>query len=840
MTGSSDVDTLKEQIKELEQQIAEEREEFEWDLKAARESSAGTIRRLEDENAQLKKGASGAGLSAKGTGSSSDVDLLTKRALMAERRVAELQQELKRSSSMAPPPIPKEDSVQRLRAESAEKERDDLRREKRALERSLNEKETVHSRVLKELDETKGFKRQLENAKQELADKEKELKQARQSAEGTSGLQAEVTDFKQQLDSEKDESEKLSADLKEKEQKISELAQELNSLAAIEAERDGLAEELSEARQEIQKVQESQEKDKVDHAKSGEEKDKINLKRIDELEGEVSQLNQDLAKLKMASGQMVEQRERESERLKTDLEEAQDRDSQTEGQLQKSKQEISNFKSELAIVNRERDELVEQLRVFREREQTQVTKQPSQQETAAAAEAGSDLFDVGQQAAPDSGDQASSHPAASMPETVADVDESAMPVITGEIESSAVSDAEDIFAEDVNTEDVRTDKAIEPPQLDGMPQDQPLPEPPVEAALEEPKPAEAQGPGSDSLDDFDSGDIDEATQPAADVSVPATADGPAGIGGQADLNNLPDLDVSTAEVPDLDESDQVPDLDEPESPEFQQTDQEQAVPDLSTPERESTEVVKRPEKPGKPGEDLPMEPAAKLRESKGGSGLVLKLGLFGLLAGGLVVGALHFFPIWFGVGDSADTGTDPVLVDGGTSPPESDVDGGLAVALGDASAGGDAAAEEETADQDETVDAGEGAHEDSPDPGPDPELQKAQKQAFKLLRRKKYRKVLKLTKKLVRDHPEDPTSHYLYGRALFYNKKRRDAAAELEKAIELDPKLADAYYELGGIYLIMRNKGQACEALRAFTNMAKSSDRRVAGVRKHLKKLKCP
>jgi len=851
MTGS-DVDKLKEQIKELEQQISEEREEFEWDLKAARESSAGTIRKLEDELAQVKKGAPGAGVPAKGAGSSSDVDLLTKRALMAERRVAELQEDLKRSGPMAPPPIPKEDSVQRLRAESAEKERDDLRREKRALERSLNEKETVHSRVLKELDETKGLKRQLENTKQELTDKERELKQARQSAQGTSGLQEEVTNVKQQLDSKKDEFGKLSADLKEKEQKISELAQELNSLAAVEAERDGLAEELSEARQETQKLQESQEKNKTEQAKSGDKKDKINLKRIEELEGEVSQLNQDLAKLKMASGQMVEQREREAERLKADLEESQDRDSQTETQLKNAKQEISNFKSELAIVNRERDELVEQLRAFREREQTQVTKQPATSDTEAGQEAGSDLFEVGQQAAPDSGDEAGLHPAASMPEAVAEVDESSMPVITGEIESPSVPDAEDLFGDGVSTEDIRTDKAIEAPKIDSTPPDQPLPEPPIGSAMDETTPAKPDPPDSGSLDDFDSGDIDETTQPAADVSDPAAESDPSGIDGQADLNNLPDLDVPAAAVSDLDEADQVPDLDEPdgESPEFQQTGQDQAVPDLSTPERESTEVVKRPEKPSesdKPEDDLPMEPAAKLKESKGGGGLFLKLGLFGLLAGGLVIGALHFFPIWFGVGDDdgdgTGTGTDPVSVDGGTAPPENGVDGGLAVATSDATQASDAAAEEGTADKDSSVDAGEDALEDDPDsapPEPGPELLKAHKQAFKFLRRKKYKSLLKLTKTLVSDYPEDPTSHYLYGRALFYNKKKKDAAAELEKAVELDPELADAYYELGGIYLIMRNKGQACEALRAFTNMAKPGDKRVAGVRKHLKKLRCP
>ena len=46
----NDVAKLKEQIEELEQQLAEEREEFEWDLKAARESSASTVKRLEEEN----------------------------------------------------------------------------------------------------------------------------------------------------------------------------------------------------------------------------------------------------------------------------------------------------------------------------------------------------------------------------------------------------------------------------------------------------------------------------------------------------------------------------------------------------------------------------------------------------------------------------------------------------------------------------------------------------------------------------------------------------------------------------------------------------------------------
>jgi DNA repair exonuclease SbcCD ATPase subunit len=185
MADSPEVEKLKARIEELEQQLAEERDEFEWDLKAAKESSDQTIRKLEGELERLRQAGAGGSASAK---QPEDVKMLTQRALMAERRVAELQEELKRASQLAPPPPPKGDPLLRQRAEAAERERDELRKEKRALERSLEEKKSSFERLKKEQEESRGLKRQLESAKKDLVDLERELRKARDAASGQGDL----------------------------------------------------------------------------------------------------------------------------------------------------------------------------------------------------------------------------------------------------------------------------------------------------------------------------------------------------------------------------------------------------------------------------------------------------------------------------------------------------------------------------------------------------------------------------------------------------------------------------------------------------------------------------
>ena len=107
MTDPNDVQQLKKRVTELEQQLAEAREEAQWDLKAAKESSDKTIRKLEEDLARVRKGGGAAADSAEIRRLKDQVDFFTQRSLMAERKVADLQMEVaKRSAVSAPPPIP--------------------------------------------------------------------------------------------------------------------------------------------------------------------------------------------------------------------------------------------------------------------------------------------------------------------------------------------------------------------------------------------------------------------------------------------------------------------------------------------------------------------------------------------------------------------------------------------------------------------------------------------------------------------------------------------------------------------------------------------------------------
>jgi tetratricopeptide (TPR) repeat protein len=78
--------------------------------------------------------------------------------------------------------------------------------------------------------------------------------------------------------------------------------------------------------------------------------------------------------------------------------------------------------------------------------------------------------------------------------------------------------------------------------------------------------------------------------------------------------------------------------------------------------------------------------------------------------------------------------------------------------------------------------------------------------------------------------------HYLHGRTLFYLKKPQDAALALERATELDPAYADAYYELGGVYLHLKDKERGRAALQKFVEL-KPKDRRTPAIKQLLQKL---
>jgi hypothetical protein len=719
--ADSEVEKLKARIEELEQQLAEERDEFEWDLKAAKESSSGTIRKLEDEVKRLQQATADASAKPAGDpGKPGDEKMLTQRALMAERRVAELQEELKRASQLTPPPAPKGDPLLRQRAEAAERERDELRKEKRALERSVEEKKASIERLKKDQEETRGLKRKLESAKKDLAEREKDLRKARDAAAGQGDL---------------------SSELEKKEAKISELAQELNNLAAVEVERDSLIKEMEQLRAGTQEQQSGRSEE--DSARAG------------ELEAEVERLKQELAQVQLASGQMVEQRERETERLKADLKEVSEKEATFAGQSDQIERELTRLRDELVVTARERDELVAQLRAMRDDQDTgvYVMKQDGKDQADLFAE------DTQLSAQPRGADKAAHM------ETVRD----------GE-PLPPVGEAEELFPEDGFVAEEVTQKA-KPSFAQGITRRAEVPPSPMEDAASE----------------------DELAPPAVD-SVP-----------------LAKVEVEpSGETPAL----------EPEEPELE------APPDLLSPadeeNPEQTMDVRTDRKAKRPAPD-----SLRVAQPKRKSGMILKVVIFGILAGGLVGGAYHFFPKWFGLG--TEGGEDVVVeaTDAGTDKP----DAGAAVpppAVADA--GEEAPAPDAGAAEVEEVEE----VEDSGEPGvPSPKMKKAQAFAAKLLAKKRIPKALKFIEGWVQKEPSDPTFRVLYGRAKAARKWYKAAAEELEKAIELDPQMAEAYYQLAGVYIRMKDNEKACQALKKYVFLA-PKDRRTPAVRKNIRKLKCP
>ena len=54
-------------------------------------------------------------------------------------------------------------------------------------------------------------------------------------------------------------------------------------------------------------------------------------------------------------------------------------------------------------------------------------------------------------------------------------------------------------------------------------------------------------------------------------------------------------------------------------------------------------------------------------------------------------------------------------------------------------------------------------------------------------------------------------AYYYRGCARINAKKYEDAIADLEKAVELKPDYADAYFNLGRTYFLLRDEDKACE-----------------------------
>ena len=67
-----------------------------------------------------------------------------------------------------------------------------------------------------------------------------------------------------------------------------------------------------------------------------------------------------------------------------------------------------------------------------------------------------------------------------------------------------------------------------------------------------------------------------------------------------------------------------------------------------------------------------------------------------------------------------------------------------------------------------------------------------------------------LTKAIIYDKG-NYEAYYYRGCARINAQKYKEAIADLEKAVELKPDYADAYFNLGRTYYIMRDEDKACE-----------------------------
>lgn len=54
-------------------------------------------------------------------------------------------------------------------------------------------------------------------------------------------------------------------------------------------------------------------------------------------------------------------------------------------------------------------------------------------------------------------------------------------------------------------------------------------------------------------------------------------------------------------------------------------------------------------------------------------------------------------------------------------------------------------------------------------------------------------------------------AYYLRGCAKVNEKKYKESLADFEKAIELKPDYADAYFNIGRVYFLLNNEEKACE-----------------------------
>ena len=83
-----------------------------------------------------------------------------------------------------------------------------------------------------------------------------------------------------------------------------------------------------------------------------------------------------------------------------------------------------------------------------------------------------------------------------------------------------------------------------------------------------------------------------------------------------------------------------------------------------------------------------------------------------------------------------------------------------------------------------------------------------------LLRYSKFDEAEEALSKAIKYDKHNFEAYYYRGCAKVNAQKYREAIADFEKAIELKPDYADAYFNMGRSYFLLRNEDKACECYK--------------------------